>query len=73
MVGDAYKDPNVTMTHVYGTCNGGVVRQVLSLNILDQYVLLMYVGFLGNLFDTLLKVRPFLECGSLGLGMSIAL
>jgi hypothetical protein len=56
LVGDEYKDPNVTMTHVYGTTNGAEWEQLLSLNTLDQYVLLMYVGFLGNLFDTLLKV-----------------
>lgn len=52
MVGDAYKDPAVTMTHVYGVTHDSLV----SMNMLDQYVLLMYVGFLGNLFDTLLKL-----------------
>jgi hypothetical protein len=52
VVGDAYKDPNVTMTHVYGITHPSLI----SMNFLDQYVLLMYVGFLGNLFDTLLKL-----------------
>jgi hypothetical protein len=53
VVGDAYKDPNVTMTHVYGaTHNTGLVH----IGMLDLYVLLMYVGFFGNLNDTLLKL-----------------
>jgi hypothetical protein len=50
--GDAYKDPNVTMTHVYGATN----TKLLDIGMLDLYVLLMYVGFFGNLDDTLLKM-----------------
>jgi hypothetical protein len=41
------------MTHVYGaTHNCGLVH----IGMLDLYVLLMYVGFFGNLNDTLLKL-----------------
>ncbi|GBF91003.1 hypothetical protein Rsub_03858 [Raphidocelis subcapitata] len=50
--GDAYKDPNVTMTHVYGATN----TRLLDIGMLDLYVLLMYVGFFGNLDDTLFKM-----------------
>ncbi|KAI8475872.1 MAG: hypothetical protein J3K34DRAFT_517039 [Monoraphidium minutum] len=75
--GDAYKDPNVTMTHVYGVTHA----QTISMNMLDQYVLLMYVGFLGDLFDTLLKLAGFRasmgnsfsdDCASLARGASLA-
>jgi hypothetical protein len=51
-VGDAYKDPNVTMTHVYGALDSPIP----GVNILDQYILMMYVGFLGDLLDTLYKL-----------------
>jgi hypothetical protein len=53
VAGDAYKDPNVTMTHVYNACAS---KRVLGLCVLDLYVLLMYVGLFGNLNDTLLKL-----------------
>lgn len=52
MVGDAYKDPAVTMTHVYGATHTVLV----DMGMLDLYILLMYVGFFGNLDDTLFKL-----------------
>jgi len=52
VVGDGYKDPAVTMTHVYGANH----TKFVDMGMLDLYVLLMYVGFFGNLNDTLFKL-----------------
>ena len=52
VVGDAYKDPNVTMTHVYGAH----LSAWPTIAVLDHYVMMMYVGFLGDLKDTLFKL-----------------
>ncbi|GBF97099.1 hypothetical protein Rsub_10110 [Raphidocelis subcapitata] len=50
--GDSYKDPNVTMTHVYGVHR----MRLPGTGILEQYITFMYVGFMGDIFDTLLKL-----------------
>jgi hypothetical protein len=40
------------MTHIYGASH----TRLVDMGMLDNYVLLMYVGFFGNLNDTLLKL-----------------
>lgn len=50
--GTAFRDPNVSMTHIYMASQS----QVPGMCILDLYVVCMYVGFMAEMFDTLLKL-----------------
>lgn len=50
--GDKFRDPNVTLTHIYMASPS----YAPGMQILDLYVLCMYVGFMGVMFDTLLKL-----------------
>ncbi|WIA39641.1 hypothetical protein OEZ86_005718 [Tetradesmus obliquus] len=50
--GDAFRDPNVKMTHIYMATKSPLP----GMEVLDLYVLCMYVGFMAEMFDTLLKL-----------------
>lgn len=50
--GDKFRDPNVTMSHIYMASRSPLP----GIEVLDLYVLCMYVGFMGEMFDTWLKL-----------------
>jgi hypothetical protein len=50
--GDKFRDPNVAMTHIYMASK----TMTPGMEVLDLYVLCMYVGFMAEMFDTLLKL-----------------
>jgi hypothetical protein len=50
--GDKFRDPNVSMTHIYMASK----TMAPGMEVLDLYVLCMYVGFMAEMFDTLLKL-----------------
>lgn len=56
MVGDAYHNPAVTMTHVYGAT---WAKAVPDMALLDNYVLMMATGFTGTAGDAFRKLASW--------------
>lgn len=58
--GDKFRDPNVTMSHIYMATRSALP----GFEILDLYVLCMYVGFMDVVGDTLLKLTGITKGGA---------
>jgi hypothetical protein len=58
--GSKFRDPNVTMSHIYMANK----HYAPGWNIVDLYVICMYVGFMDEVWDTWLKLTGIRKGGA---------